>query len=621
MPAVVEIKNLSKSIGVLELFNDISFSIERGGKTGLIAKNGTGKTTLLNILAGDEDYDNGTIKFHPDTKLGYLSQEPQINEESDILNAVFHSQNPVLNLIKDYESALEINDTGLIEQLTIKIDNLGAWDYEIRVRQILSQLGIHNLNQKVAELSGGQKKRVALASILVENPDFLILDEPTNHLDINAISWLEEFLHRLSVTLLMVTHDRYFLDKVCNEIIEIDNLSLHIYKGNYSYFLQKRAERIELQQKEIDKAENTLRKEEDWMSRMPKARGTKAKYRIENFYELKDKASQTIRDDKVNINVAGNRIGSKILVAENVNFSWSGTKFLDDFSYTFSRFEKVGILGDNGCGKSTFLDIITGKLKPGSGKLETGETIKYGYYRQGGILFDDKMKVIDAVTGIAETITLTNGKSITAMQFLNHFLFPPSRQHDYIYKLSGGEKRRLYLCTVLMQNPNFLILDEPTNDLDIATLEVLEDYLHDFSGCVIVVSHDRYFLDEVIDHVFVFEGKGRIKDFPGNYTQYYEWKQKTEKEIPQKKPQEKKEKIKSKTEQKKLSFKEKYEFEQLENEIAMLESEKKEIETALSSGELDTDQLIEKSKKAGDLIKIIEQKTERWLELAEKAGD
>lgn len=621
MPAVIEVKNLTKSIGVLELFNNISFSIELGEKVGLIAKNGIGKTTLLNILSGNETYNNGTIKYLPEIKVGYLSQDPEINEESDILSAVFHTQNPTLNLIKEYELALDSNNSELIEKLTLKIDNQKAWDFENRVRQILSQLGIHNLEQKVKELSGGQKKRVALASVLVENPDFLILDEPTNHLDINAISWLEDYLKRSTVTLLMVTHDRYFLDRVCDEIFELDNLSMYAYKGNYSYFLQKRIERIELKQKEIDKAENLLRKEEDWFRRMPKARGTKAKYRIENYYDLKDKASQNLRDEKVKINIAGNRLGTKVLVAEKVNFSWSDVKFLNDFTYTFSRYEKIGILGENGCGKSTFLDVLTGKLKPESGKIETGETIKFGHYRQQGMNFDEKMKVIDAVTEVAETITLGDGKIITAMHFLNHFLFPPTRQHDYIYKLSGGEKRRLYLCTVLMQNPNFLILDEPTNDLDIATLEVLEDYLHGFSGCVMVVSHDRYFLDEVVDHVFVFEGQGKIKDFPGNYTQYYEWKQQADKEAQQKKQPEKKEKVKSIPEQKKLSYKEKVEFEQLASDIELLESEKKNLEAELSSGKLSNEELMAKSERFGQVINIIEQKTDRWLELADKAGE
>lgn len=622
MPAIIEVENLSKSIGDLELFTDIGFSVEEGEKVGLIAKNGIGKTTLLNILAGEESKDSGSIKFLPERKIGYLSQEPDLYRSKTIIEALFHSGNPTLALIKDYEIAVEKNNVSEIENLALKLDNLKAWDFENRIKQLLSQLNIHNLEQKVSELSGGQKKRVALASVLIDEPDFLILDEPTNHLDVEAISWLEEYLKRSKITLLMVTHDRYFLDRVCNEILELDNHQIFKYRGNYSYFLRKRAERIELEIKEIEKAENLLRKEEDWMRRMPKARGTKAKYRVENYYNLKDAASKNISDDKVKINVSGERLGSKILVAKNLDFSWGEDKYLDDFTYTFSRFEKIGVLGKNGCGKSTFLDILTGKLSPDNGKIETGETIKFGFYRQEGMKFDENMKVLDALTDIAETIKLSNGTVITASQFLNHFLFPPKRQHDLIYKLSGGEKRRLYLCTVLMQNPNFLILDEPTNDLDIATLEVLEDYLHDFSGCVMVVSHDRYFLDEVVDHVFVFRNRGEIKDFPGNYSQYFEWAREQEK-LQQKLEQPvKKERIKSgNSQKKKLSYKEKLEYEKLEQEIAQLEDEKTETENLLNSGSLNTEELMEKSNRIGKLIELIDEKSMRWLELAELSGD
>ncbi len=622
MPAIIEVENLSKSIGDLELFTAISFSIEEGEKVGLIAKNGIGKTTMLNILAGDESKDSGSIKFLPDRKIGFLPQEPDLHESKTIIETLFHSGNPTLGLIKDYEIAVEKSDVKEIEKLALKLDNLKAWDFESRIRQLLSQLNIHNLEQKVSELSGGQRKRVALASVLIEEPDFIILDEPTNHLDIEAISWLEEYLKRSKITLLMVTHDRYFLDRVCNEILELDSRQIFKYRGNYSYFLRKRAERIELELKEIEKAENLLRKEENWMRRMPKARGTKSKYRIENYYNLKDTASKNISEEKVKINVSGKRLGSKILVAKNLDFYWGTDKFLDDFTYTFSRFEKIGVLGKNGCGKSTFLDVLTGKLTPDKGNIETGQTIKFGFYRQEGMNFEENMKVIDALTEIAEIIELSNDKVITASQFLNHFLFPPKRQHDLICKLSGGEKRRLYLCTVLMQNPNFLILDEPTNDLDIATLEVLEDYLHDFSGCVMVVSHDRYFLDEVVDHVFVFRNKGEIKDFPGNYSQYFEWAQKQEKLQQQKTHPVKKERVKSESSQKKkLTYKEKLEYEKLEKEIAVLEDEKTEVENLLNSGALGTDELLEKSNKIGQLIEIIDEKSMRWLELAEKSGD
>lgn len=623
MPAIIEVESLSKSIGDLELFTDISFSIEEYEKIGLIAKNGIGKTTMLNILAGEEAKDSGTFKFLPDRKVGYLSQEPGLDESKTIIEALFQTGNPALGLIKNYENAVDKNDVVAIEKLALQLDNNKLWDYESRIKQLLSQLKIHNLEQKISELSGGQKKRIAIASVLIEEPDFLILDEPTNHLDVEAISWLEEYLAKSKVTLLMVTHDRYFLDRVCNGIYELDSRQIFKYRGNYSYFLRKRAERIELELKEVEKAENLLRKEEDWMRRMPKARGTKAKYRIENYYNLKDTASKNISEDKVKINVSGERLGSKILVAKHLNFSWGDDKYLNDFTHTFSRFEKIGVLGKNGCGKSTFLDILTGKLNPDSGSIETGETIKFGYYRQSGMKFDEQMKVLDALTEIAETIKLSNGKVITASQFLNHFLFPPKRQHDLIYKLSGGEKRRLYLCTVLMQNPNFLILDEPTNDLDIATLEVLEDYLYNFSGCVMVVSHDRYFLDEVVDHVFAFKDKGEVKDYPGNYSQYFEWKQEQEKLITKKEQSVKKEKVRSDNnkEKKKLSYKEKLEYESLEKEIATLEDEKTELEKLLNSGTLGTEELMEKSNRIGELLDTIDEKSMRWLELAEKSGE
>ncbi len=618
MPAILEVKEITKTIGSLELFYNISFSIEEGSKTGLIAKNGIGKTTLLNILAGVEDYNSGSYKYLPGKKIGYLSQEPDLNEETYVLDAVFQTSNPTLKLIRDYEIAVQNNSAKEIEQLAIEIDNQKAWDVENKAKQLLSQLGIENYKQQVKELSGGQKKRVALAAILIEDPDFLILDEPTNHLDIHAISWLEGYLSKNARTLLMVTHDRYFLDRICQDILELVDNQMFKYKGNYSYFLDKRSERIELKQKEISKAENLLRAETEWMRRMPKARGTKAKYRINNYYGLKDVASQRIKDETVKINVQGERMGNKILVAENVSFSWDGVKYLDDFSYTFSRFEKIGILGDNGCGKSTFLDVLTHNLKADQGNIDAGETVKFGFYRQQVMAFDENMKVLDAVTEIAEVIKLGDGSVITASQFLNHFLFQPSRQHDYIYKLSGGEKRRLYLCTVLMQSPNFLILDEPTNDLDIATLEVLEDYLSSFNGCVMVVSHDRYFLDEVVDHLFVFEQRGRIKDFPGNYSQYYDWKREREREIEKNTKTDKKTKVKPKSTTQKLSYNEKREYELLEKEIAELEIEKKQIEELLGSDTLPADQLQEKSERFGVVITQLEKKSERWFELAER---
>lgn len=620
MPAVLEVEKLTKFIGDLELFSDISFSIEEGEKVGLIAKNGIGKTTLLNIINGLEAYDSGKIYFHPGRKLGYLPQEPQLDAKKTIQEAIFDNGNPTLNLISNYEDALAKNDTKRIEELSLQLDNKKAWDFETKIKQLLSKLDIVNLSQKIGELSGGQRKRIALAAMFLDEPDIIILDEPTNHLDVAAISWLEEYLTKNKCTLFMVTHDRYFLDRICNHILEIDGFGIYKYVGGYNKFLEKKSHRIENEIKEIEKAENLLRKEQEWMRRMPKARGTKAKYRVENYYQLKDKASKTINNDKVKINVGGERLGKKILVAKNLDFSWGDEKFLNDFSYTFQRYEKIGLLGTNGSGKSTFLDLLTGKLKAHSGTIETGETIKFGFYRQEGMQFDESMKVVDALTSIAETIKLQDGNVITAMQFLNHFLFPPKRQHDYIYKLSGGEKRRLYLCTVLMQNPNFLILDEPTNDLDINTLEVLEDYLHDFNGCVLVVSHDRYFLDEIVDHLFVFKGKGEIKDFPGNYTQYAKWdREKAPKAVTQKAEQ-KKVREKPKNSKQKLSYKEKLEYEKLELEIETLESQKAELEEMLNSGTLSPEKLIENSTKVGELIEIIDEKSMRWLELADKQG-
>lgn len=621
MPAILEVEDLSKSIGDLELLDKISFSIEEGDKTGLIASNGTGKTTLLNILTGSESLDSGRVFFLPGKKVGYLPQEPVLKSEKTILEAVFDSENQVLNLIKQYEKAIAENKSKEIERLSVHLDEQSLWDYENRISQLLSQLGIHNLNQKVAELSGGQKKRVAIAAMLVDEPDFIILDEPTNHLDIQAITWLEEYLQRSRVSLLMVTHDRYFLDRVCNDIVEIDQQKVFRYKGNYTYFLKKRSERIELQLLEIAKAENLLRKEEDWVRRMPKARGTKAKYRVDNYYNLKDKASQKINEQKVKIKVEGKRLGSKILIVKEGNFFWDDQCYLKDFTYTFEPYDKIGILGANGSGKSTFLDILTQKLSLASGTLDTGETLKVGYYRQDGLKFNEKMKVLDALSEIAETVKLADGIIITASQFLNHFLFPPARQHDYIYKLSGGEKRRLYLCSVLMQSPNFLILDEPTNDLDIATLEVLEDYLQQFAGSVLIVSHDRYFLDELVDHVFGFDGTGNVKDFPGNYSQFIEWEnQRIAAQVKVKAPVEKP-KSKQKSSKNKLTYKERLEFEQLEKDIEVLNSNKSKVEDELNNGSLSSDEMVEKSNEIGELISEIEEKEMRWFELAEKLED
>ncbi len=622
MPAILEVFNLSKSIGELQLLKDVSFSIQEGDKTGLIASNGAGKTTLLNILAGDEDFDSGTFQYLPGKKVGYLPQEPAFDPDKTVLEAVFDSENSSLQLIKGYEQAINKNDHREVEILSLEIDNHKLWDYESRIRQILSQLGISDFDQKMSALSGGQRKRVAIAAMLLDDPDFIILDEPTNHLDIPAISWLEEYLRRSKATLFMVTHDRYFLDRVCNDIVEIDQYRLFRYKGNYTYFQKKKTERLEQMMSEIGKAENLLRKEQEWMRRMPKARGSKAKYRIDNFYELKEKASQRFDNKQVQIKVGGERLGSKIMVAKDLSFYWGDSCYLNRFSYTFNPYDKIGIIGGNGCGKSTFLDILTHKLSPASGELETGQTIKFGYYRQGGLSFDENDKVLDAIIEIAETVKMADGSIITASQFLNHFLFPPARQHDYIYKLSGGEKRRLYLCSVLMQNPNFLILDEPTNDLDIATLEILEEYLENFAGCVMIVSHDRYFLDELVDHVFVFQGGGEIKDFPGNYSQYIDWSEKQIKSQKQEKiPVEKKE-SKSKTEgKKKLSYSERLELEELEKIIEDLSAKKIEIESELNASGGAPDKIMELSNEIGLLMSEIEEKELRWLELSEKGEE
>ena len=501
------------------------------------------------------------------------------------------------------------------------MDQEKAWEYEQKAKQILSQLKIRNFDQKVKQLSGGQLKRVALANALITEPDLLILDEPTNHLDLDMTEWLEEYLRRTNLSLLMVTHDRYFLDRVCSEIIEIDNQQLYQYKGNYSYYLEKREERIEAKSVEIERANNLYRTELDWMRRMPQARGHKARYREDAFYELEKVAKQRQRNDNVKLEVKASYIGSKIFEADHLSKSFGDLKILDDFSYIFSRYEKMGIVGNNGTGKSTFIKILMGLVKPDGGTIDIGETVRFGYYSQDGLQFDEQMKVIDVVQDIAEVIELGNGKKLTASQFLQHFLFTPETQHSYVCKLSGGERRRLYLCTVLMRNPNFLVLDEPTNDLDIITLNVLEEYLQSFKGCVIVVSHDRYFMDKVVDHLLVFNGQGDIRDFPGNYSDYRDWKEaKAQKEKEAEKPQEEKTARVRLNDKRKMSFKEKREFEQLEKEIAQLEAEKAQIEELLCSGTLSVDELTDKSKRLPEVNELIDEKTMRWLELSEIEG-
>ena len=622
MSPILQVENLTKSFGDLVLFENISFGLAEGQRVGLIAKNGSGKSTLLNILSGKEGYDEGKISFRRDLRVGYLEQSPSYPEELTVLEACFHHGNTTVDLIKDYERCMETEGHPGLDELLVRMDHEKAWDYEQKAKQILSQLKIRDFNQQVKHLSGGQLKRVALANTLITEPDLLILDEPTNHLDLDMTEWLEEYLRRTNLTLLMVTHDRYFLDRVCSEIIEIDNRTIYSYKGNYSYYLEKRQERIDAKTVEVERANNLYRTELEWMRRMPQARGHKARYREEAFYELEKVAKQRFHDANVKLDVKASYIGNKIFEADHLCKAFGDLKILDDFSYIFARYEKMGIVGNNGTGKSTFIKILMGLVKPDSGTLDIGETVRFGYYSQDGLQFNEQMKVIDVVQDIAEVIELGNGKRLTASQFLQHFLFTPETQHSYVYKLSGGERRRLYLCTVLMRNPNFLVLDEPTNDLDIVTLQVLEEYLQGFKGCVIVVSHDRYFMDKVVDHLLVFNGGGDIRDFPGNYTQYREWKEAKARHDKEQqavaKPQAAAKPARTRQDEKRrMSFKERREFEQLEKEIAELEAEKKAIEDALCSGTLSVDELTEKSRRLPQLTDLIDEKTMRWLELSE----
>lgn len=629
MISYLQIEELTKSFGDLVLFEDLSFGISEGDRIGLIAKNGTGKTTLLNIIAGKEDYDSGNVTFRRDLRVGYLEQMPVYPPELTVIQACFHSQNETVQVISQYEQIMMSDDHSRLEEVLEHMDRLKAWDYEQRAKQILSQLKINHFDQKVKELSGGQLKRLALANVLITEPNLLILDEPTNHLDIDMTEWLEEYLHRNNITLLMVTHDRYFLDRVCNQIIEIDNKSLYSYKGNYSYYLEKQQERIEAKNAEIDRANNLLRTELEWMRRQPQARGTKAKYRIDAFYELEEKAKQQRQNTQVKLEVKSSYIGSKIFEAKHLYKSFEDIRIVEDFNYVFARYEKMGIVGNNGTGKSTFIKMLIGEVKPDKGHFDIGETVRFGYYSQDGLKFDDQMKVIDAVRNIAEEISLGDGRKLSASQFLQHFLFTPETQHNYIYKLSGGEKRRLYLCTVLISNPNFLVLDEPTNDLDIVTLNVLEEYLRTFKGCVIVVSHDRYFMDKVVDHLLVFKGNAQLKDFPGNYSDYRVWKEETEKsERAEQQAEQAKKIVKDNTStektaqprKNKLSFKEKRELEELDVLIPQLEAEKAELENAMSSGTLSNDELMVKSTRIGEVMKLIDEKSMRWLELSEIEG-
>lgn len=594
MTPYLDVQNLTKSFGAQVLFRNISFSVGEGQKVGFIAKNGTGKSTLLEILAGKEGYDDGQIIYRNDIRIGILEQTPKFDAEESVLDACFnHEGNP---------------------------------DKILRAKQILTQLHITDLGQPMGQLSGGQQKRVALANALLNEPDFLILDEPTNHLDLEMIVWLEGYLSRSTLTLLMVTHDRYFLDHVCQVILELDNETIYSYHGNYSYYLEKRQERIENQTVEIARAKNLYRTELEWMRRMPQARGHKARYREEAFYDLQAKAHQRIEDRQMRLKASNVYIGSKIFECQYVSKKFTDSQgnekvILDNFYYNFARFEKMGIVGNNGTGKSTFIKMLLGIVPPDSGKFDIGETVRFGYFSQEGLQFNNDEKVIDVITDIADYIDIGGGRHMTASQFLNYFMFTPEQQHNYVYKLSGGERRKFYLCTVLMRNPNFLVLDEPTNDLDIQTLQVLEQYLEDFPGCVIVVSHDRYFMDKVVDHLLIFKGEGVVKDFPGNYTQYREWSVLKSKEDS--------EKEKSKTEKapvkkdyhhdtrRRMSYKEKREFEQLTADIEKLENEQKQLEMELCSGQLSVEELTEKSKRLPKLKDELDEKSMRWLELSE----
>lgn len=618
MVSYLQVEGLVKSFGDRVLFENLSLGVGEGQRIGLIAKNGTGKTTLLNIIAGREDYEAGRITFRRDLKVAYLEQNPAFPEGTTVLDACFLADSPALRAVAAYEQAVASADEDALHRAMAEMDAQDAWNYESRVKQILTQLKIKDFDQPTGQLSGGQVKRVALANALIAEPDLLILDEPTNHLDLEMTEWLEEYLAHTRLSLLMVTHDRYFLDRVCSEIIEIDNKQIYSYKGNYSYYLEKRQERIDATNAEIARANNLYRTELEWMRRMPQARGHKARYREEAFYELEKVAKQRSYDANVKLDVKASYIGSKIFEADHLCKSFGDIKILDDFSYIFARYEKMGIVGNNGTGKSTFIKILMGLEKPDSGTLDIGETVRFGYYSQEGLQFDEQMKVIDVITDIAEVIELGNGKRLTASQFLQHFLFTPETQHSYVYKLSGGERRRLYLCTVLMKNPNFLVLDEPTNDLDIVTLQVLEEYLQSFKGCVIVVSHDRYFMDKVVDHLLVFKGQGDIRDFPGNYSDYRDWKlAKAEHEKEAVKPKEEKTQRVRLNDKRRMTFKERKEFEQLEKEIADLEAEKKQLEEALCSGSLSVEDLTEKSKRLPMLNDELDEKTMRWLELSE----
>ncbi|QHT69178.1 ABC-F family ATP-binding cassette domain-containing protein [Rhodocytophaga rosea] len=615
-------ESVSKSFSDKWLFKNVSIGISKGERVALVGINGSGKSTLLNILAGTLLPDEGKVSTRKEITVGYLGQHPQFEEEKTVLDTLFSSKNPALEAVKLYEQALE--GTANIDEAIEKMDAMKAWDYESKIKQIMGKLGIHDLDKPVKYLSGGQRKRVAMARVLIEQPDLLIMDEPTNHLDLETIEWLENLIATQQQTLLLVTHDRYFLDRVANEIVEITNGQLYRYKGNYSYFLEKKAERELAQEAETDKAKNLMRKELEWMRRQPKARGTKSKSRIDAFYDLKDKASRQNTNATMELSVKTTRQGGKIIEVEKLNKSFGNQPLVKDFSYVFKKLDKIGIIGKNGVGKTTFLNMLTGKLQPDSGSIDAGSTTTFGYYTQDDFQFREDQRVIDVVLEIAEVVSLANGQTVTASQFLQYFQFNGPMQYSFVSKLSGGEKRRLQLLKVLIKNPNFLILDEPTNDLDIVTLNILEDFLQNFPGCLLIVSHDRYFMDQLVEHLFVFEGEGKIRDFPGNYTDYREWleEEKGQKESPLAKnapvhPVTKQE-IASPSGKRKISFKEKQEYEQLEKEIDALETEKKKLIIKLNAGSANHQELSQWASHIEEIDRKLAVKSDRWLELGER---
>ena len=622
MKSFLQVENLSKSFGDKVLFSDVTCGIYEGDKIGLIAKNGAGKTTLLRIVAGAEAYDSGEVTYRNGLRVAYLAQLPELDGQLPVADACMSLGGEAVEAVREYEAATASGDSARLERAMQRMDASGGWTYEDRMRQVLTQLKISDLSQRVGELSGGQQKRVALAKVILDEPELLILDEPTNHLDIDMIEWLEDYLSRSRVALLMVTHDRYFLDKVCSKILEIDERKIYAYEGNYDYYLAKREERISAQNAELLRVKNLLRTELEWMRRQPQARGTKAKYRIDAFYALDAKSRERRNDSSVRLKGGASYIGSKIFEAIDVSKRYGDKVILRNFEYVFARYEKVGIVGGNGVGKSTFVKLLLGLEQPDSGRFDVGETVKFGYYSQEGIRFDEQEKVIDAVRKIAEVVVIDDKTRYTASQFLQFFLFPPAAQQNYIYKLSGGEKRRLYLATVLMKTPNFLILDEPTNDLDITTLGILEEYIAKFKGCVIVVSHDRFFLDRTVDHLFVFEGDGIVRDFPGSYSDYRSWRRERDTEKANAEAEKKSSAANSwkprREKSDKMTFKERKEFESLAGEIADLEKEKREIEEMLNSGNLGVEELTQKSQRISEVLALLDEKEMRWLELSEK---